>query len=355
MGGDHRAAAGAASGARAGSGTCRDEPRRAAGRREASSPGEPLREVVACNESLLDAGRDGRDAERRQRRVRGSVAGGADHLRGRGRDGNAQAGDPRHRRARAGAPRRRRALRNRMERDPLARASRRRQDLLRRGGRRRVRVELHPRLDRRSRRLAGRRLRAQHREGLRYGAPASAVPALLRRVRLRRAAPRQHPRPGVAADGQSAAHLARGPPRRAEAARPGRDELDCTPRPCSDQTRTVRSPHPDRSSGRRGSAGDLRDRARRPADSGGCRAGATREPHRGDDSCGDLEDRRHGCVGGLPAVRAERRAAASSTRRVSSTRSSVTAARTARPSSTGPGTRSSSRPRSRRSCSRSNT
>ena len=64
------------------------------------------------------------------------------------------------------------------------------------------------RLHRRPRRLPRRRLGPEHREGVRDGAAEPAVPALLRRVRLRRAATRQHARPGVAANGQPAADLA---------------------------------------------------------------------------------------------------------------------------------------------------
>ena len=57
------------------------------------------------------------------------------------------------------------------------------------------------------------------------------VPALLRRVRLRRPAARQHAGSGVAAHRQPAADLARGAPRRARPPRHGGDELPRASRP----------------------------------------------------------------------------------------------------------------------------
>ncbi len=147
----------------AATGGSRAERRADAKRRRRASSGRSTR----SQEPLLDARRHGRDAERRQRRVRGAVAGRADDLRRRRRHGHAEAGGARHGRPHARAPGRRRALRDRVERDPAARPTGGRQDLLRGGGRGRVRAELHPRLDGRSRRLARRRLCAQHREGLR--------------------------------------------------------------------------------------------------------------------------------------------------------------------------------------------
>ena len=251
----------------------RDDGRAAAGRagagvRERGATSAEAEVADAAEEQLVDepvrdARRDGH-AQRRQRRVRGRAAGRADDLRRRRRDGEAQAGGPRHRRPDARAPRRRRALRDRVERHPAARPARRRQDVLRARDRRRVRDEPDARLDRRPRRVARGRLGPEHRQGVRDGAAEPAVPALLRRVRLGRAAPRQHPRPGVASHGQPAADLARGLPRRARAAGDGGDELDRAPRSRRDPARPLRPSHQDRPSRCRRASSDLRGRARRP-------------------------------------------------------------------------------------------
>ena len=182
---------------------------------------------------------------------------------------------------------------------------------------------------------------------------APTVPALLRRVRLRRAAARQHARPGVAPDRQPAADVARGPPRRAAAARDGGDELDRAPRSGRDPARAASTATSGSTCRMPTRGGDLRV----PSSTTDRRADIdlddARRPHRGDDPGGDREDRRHRSARGLPRGDAERQAAQARHARTCSPRSSATAARTGRPSSTGRGTRWSCRTASRRSCSSS--
>ena len=194
-----------------------EEPRRQRRSRARAGPPTPADEPADESSRRRDGRRGQRRRSRSSRRTSSSTF---DDVGGHGR---AQAGGPRHRRPDAPAPRRRRALRDRVERDPAPRAARRRQDVLRPGDRRRVRPELHPRLDRGPRRPCQGGSAQNIDKAFETALAEPALPAVLRRVRLRRAAARLGPRPGVAADGQPAADVARGAPRRAPAARHGGD------------------------------------------------------------------------------------------------------------------------------------
>ena len=113
------------------------------------------------------------------------------------------------------------------------------------------------------------RLGTEHRQGVRDRPAEPALPALLRRVRLRRAAARQPARSGVAANGEPAPHLARGASGEQAAARDGGDELARAARPRGRPSRPVRPPRADRSAGRGRAPRDLRaeldDRPTAPA------------------------------------------------------------------------------------------
>ena len=154
-------------------------------------------------------------------------------------------------------------------------------------------------------------VRAEHRQRIPDGDAEPAVPALLRRVRLRRPTPRQHARPGVAADRQPAPDLARAVPRRASAARNGGDELDRASRPGGDPARPLRPAHPHRPPGRgRAPRRDPR-RAREPAGRRRDRGRRARAAHGGDDARCDREGDRLGrtrCLQAGSGDRSERRA-----------------------------------------------